>query len=141
LVRGILAKDGYISRITENPIAFVTCGFLENSQVDEPGNKTVGGSESCARKFLYLRYGNNGTLIQGLQYSMAISGGTAKMGRYNRPMIFPQSENGARGFGGFPAHADNALQEKDKPLLPMAMIPNGLETLVVFGAMLFEVMG
>ena len=134
----IVAKDGDVGGITEEAVSFVTRGLLKDAQFGKTSDKVIGGGESGAREFLNFSYRDNRTLVKGFQHPVTIAGCASQMGGNDGAVVLPESENATSSFGRLAAHIGDATKEESKPLFPVAMIPDGLEMLVVFGAVLFE---
>ena len=89
----MVAKDGDVRGITEDAVAPVAGGFLQDPQPGKASDEGVGGRKRRAGEFLYLGYGYDRTLIEGLKHSQTIPRCTPRVRGHGGPVLLTQHKN------------------------------------------------
>src|SRR5690606_26580471 len=82
-----------------------------------------------------------GQAVEVFQDAVPVGGAAAELGGDQIAVPLAQRENAAGGFRGLLADLVNALEEKVEPALPVALVANDLEKVVIILAMAFEEVG
>lgn len=136
-----IAEEIEIRAVSEDAVALLSGGFLQQPELREAGDETVGSGVGNAQEPLDFRHAAKGVPVEALEDAVTVAGGSPESVGDALAVVLPQGQNLTGGPGGLAACVDNAFDEEVEPALPVPEVAHGLQSPVVFIAVLHEIMG
>ena len=122
-------------------MAFFSCDLLQQPEINEAGDEAVGSGVGDIEKLLDLRHIEDWALVEVFKDSVSVASSPPEFLGDTLAVLLAQVQDLAGSFGGFAAYAEYAVDKEVEPALPIAVVAYGLQPLVVFAAVLLEVVG
>ncbi len=135
-----VCEDADVIAIEECPVALAAAELFQNADGNQSRDEVV--RRRIAEIGDVPNFGNrhDRLLVQYLQYTVAVAGSAPEAVSHNGAMGLSQVEDPASRRCSLVADLGYSAQEKGEPAFPVARIPHGLQSIIVLGSMLFEVM-
>ena len=126
-----------IRSVAESTVALISGDLFQYPRIDEAGNELICSSITRSDHFLHIGNGEDRKPVQVFENLQAVSSASSEAFGDDSSMLLPQRKYPPDAFNGLVAYFRHALQKEREPALPVAGVPDGLQSFVVFRAMLF----